>query len=244
MRFDLTSMVGVLALMWVASLGCGLAVERLLRLRLPNALLLPLGLCATIVVIFPGYVAGVGDPLAISLLAVVALAGLVSAREGLPRRLNPGWPGVAGVGAYLLFMAPVLAHGSWTWTGHERSRPAWNGRASTGEGSHEGQATQGADRHRLDVTSGGGSFAGPALQGAAAADAAALAFAHATPDPELLTVGEGVLEAVLPNDAATADLLRLARRCAPLREEQVGIDAHAVGVPLPATVVFRSQELE
>ena len=84
--------------MWAASLGCGLAVERVLGLRLPNALLLPLGLCASIVVIYPGYAAGVGDPLAIALLAAVAIAGLVFAREGLPRRLNPGWPGVAGAG--------------------------------------------------------------------------------------------------------------------------------------------------
>ena len=119
MRLDLTGIVGAFALMWIVSLGCGLAVERLLRLRLANALLLPLGLCVSIVLIFPGYVLGVADPLAIALLAAVSIAGLVIAREGLPRRLNPGWPGLAGLGAYLLFMLPVLAHGGWTWSGYD-----------------------------------------------------------------------------------------------------------------------------
>jgi len=118
-RFDLTSMLGMFVLMWAASLGCGLAVERVLGLRLPNALLPPLGLCASIVLIYPGYAAGVGDTLAIVLLAAVAIAGLVFAREGLPRRLNPGWPGVAALVVYALFMAPVFAYGHWTWSGYD-----------------------------------------------------------------------------------------------------------------------------
>ncbi len=119
MRFDLTGIVGAFALMWLVSLGCGLALERLLRIRVANALLLPLGLCVSIVLIFPGYVAGISDPLAIALLAVVSIAGLLFAREGLPRRVNPGWPGVAGLAAYVLFMLPVLAHGGWTWSGYD-----------------------------------------------------------------------------------------------------------------------------
>jgi hypothetical protein len=112
-------MVGILAVMWAVSLGCGLALERLLRIRMSNALLLPLGLCASLVVIFPGYVAGVGDPLAIALLTIVTLAGFAFARDGLTARLNPGWPGMAGIGTYVLYMLPVLAHGRWTWAGYD-----------------------------------------------------------------------------------------------------------------------------
>lgn len=108
------------ALLWLTALGCGLALERLIPgLRLDNALLLPLGLCVSIVLIFPGYVAGVGDPLAIALLAAATLAGLVFARGGLRARLNPGWPGVAGVAAYVLYMLPVIAYGHWTWSGYD-----------------------------------------------------------------------------------------------------------------------------
>jgi hypothetical protein len=115
----LIAVVGALAVMWLTSLGCGLALERLLKVRLSNALLLPLGLCVSIVVIFPGYVAGAGDGLAIALLVAVTLGGLVFAQGGLRVRLNPGWPGAAGLAAYVLYMLPVIAYGHWTWSGYD-----------------------------------------------------------------------------------------------------------------------------
>lgn len=113
------ALVGVLAVMWAVSLGCGLAVERVLGLRLENGLVLVLGLCASLVLIMPGYALGAGDALAIVLLAVVALAGLAFARDGLPARLNPGWAGVAGVATYVIYMLPVIATGHWTWSGYD-----------------------------------------------------------------------------------------------------------------------------
>ncbi len=119
MRYDVMAVVGVLAVMWAASLGCGLALERVLRLRLHNSLLLALGFCVALVLTFPGYVAGAGDALAIVLLAAVSLGGLVFARGGLRSRLNPGWPGAAGLGAYALYMLPVIAVGHWTWAGYD-----------------------------------------------------------------------------------------------------------------------------
>ena len=119
MRYDLMAVIGLLVVMWASCLGCGLALERVLRVRLPNALLLPLGLCVSLVLTFPGYVAGAGDALAISLLVAVALAGLAFARGGLRARLNPGWPGAAGLGVYVLYMLPVIAHGHWTWSGYD-----------------------------------------------------------------------------------------------------------------------------
>ena len=69
-----------------------------------------------------------------------------------------------------------------------------------------------------------------------AADAAALTLGEPAPDAELLAVLEGELEALLAHDAPAADLLGLARRGAPLGEEEVGIDAEAVGVVLPAVI--------
>jgi hypothetical protein len=115
----LIAVIGGLAVMWATGLGCGLALERVLGARLSNALLLPLGLCVSIVVIFPGYAAGAGDGLAIALLVVCALGGLVFAQGGLRTRLNPGWPGVAGAGVYVLYMLPVIAYGHWTWSGYD-----------------------------------------------------------------------------------------------------------------------------
>jgi hypothetical protein len=117
--YDLMAVIGAPLVMWAVCLGCGLALERLLRLRLENGLLLPLGLCVALVAIFPGYVAGAGDVLAVGLLAVIALAGLLFAKDGLRARLNPGWAGAAGLAAYVLYMLPVIAYGHWTWSGYD-----------------------------------------------------------------------------------------------------------------------------
>jgi hypothetical protein len=119
MRYDLMAVVGVFVVMWAIFLGCGLALERVLRLRLENALVIPLGLCAALVLISPVYAAGAGDVLAVVLLVAVTLAGLVFAKDGLRSRLNPGWAGAAGLGAYVLYMLPVIAYGHWTWSGYD-----------------------------------------------------------------------------------------------------------------------------
>jgi hypothetical protein len=113
------ALFGAPVALWVVCLGCGLAFERLLKLRLSNALLPPLGLCVAMALIYPGYAAGAGDALAIGLLAVVGLAGLVFAKDGLRARLNPGWPGVAGGAVYVLYMLPVIVYGHWTWVGYD-----------------------------------------------------------------------------------------------------------------------------
>lgn len=115
----LIAVIGTFAVMWLSSLGCGLALERLLGARLSNALVLVLGLCVSIAVIFPGYAAGAGDGLALALLVAITLSGLVFAQGGLRARLNPGWPGVAGVAVYVLYMLPVIAYGHWTWSGYD-----------------------------------------------------------------------------------------------------------------------------
>jgi hypothetical protein len=118
-RDDLMAVIGVLAVTWVSSLGCGLALERILGLRLRNALLLPAGLCVSLVLVMPGYTAGAGDGLAITLLALATVGGLIFARGGVLSRLNPGWPGLAGISVYVLYMLPVIAHGHWTWSGYD-----------------------------------------------------------------------------------------------------------------------------
>ena len=113
------AVVGAPVVIWLVCLGCGLALERVLRIRMSNALLLPLGLCVAFTLVYPGYAAGAGDALAIVLLVGVGLAGLVFAKDGLRARLNPGWAGAAGLGIYLLYMLPVIAYGHWTWSGYD-----------------------------------------------------------------------------------------------------------------------------
>ena len=112
------SMAGVAVAMWAASLGCGLALERLLRIRLANPLLLAIGLCAAIVVVYPGYAVGFGDGPSLVLLVAIAVAGFVVADGGILTRLNPGWPGAAGLATYLLFILPLIGAGHWTWSGY------------------------------------------------------------------------------------------------------------------------------
>lgn len=112
------ALLGAPVAMWVVCLGCGLALERALRVRLTNALVTALGLCVALALIYPGYAAGAGDALAIGLLVAVALAGFVFAKDGLRARLNPGWPGVAALAVYVLYMLPVIAYGHWTWVGY------------------------------------------------------------------------------------------------------------------------------
>ena len=70
-------------------------------------------------------------------------------------------------------------------------------------------------------------------QGPLPADAAPLPLGQPAPDAELLAVREGELEAVLPHHAAPTDLLGLPGGRSPLGEEQIGVDAQAVGLVLP-----------
>jgi hypothetical protein len=115
----LVAVIGTPILVWVVCLGCGLALERLLRVRLSNALLPPLGLCVAFVLIMPGYTAGAGDALAIALLAAATVAGFALAKGGLRARLNPGWAGAAALAVYVIYTLPVIAYGHWTWSGYD-----------------------------------------------------------------------------------------------------------------------------
>ena len=83
---------------------------------------------------------------------------------------------------------------------------------------------------------------GAAAHGASSTQTPTLTLGEPSPDPELLTVGQRVLETVLAHDAATADFLRFARGCTTLREEQIRIYSHAVGPRLPVAVLAAVQQ--
>lgn len=115
----LVAVIGTPVLVWLVCTGCGLALERLLRLRLSNALLAPIGLCVAFALIMPGYTAGAGDGLAIALLALAAVGGFAFAQGGLRARLNPGWAGAAALAVYVIYTLPVIVYGHWTWSGYD-----------------------------------------------------------------------------------------------------------------------------
>jgi hypothetical protein len=109
---------GLPVAMWLTALGVGLAIERIARVRLANALLLPLGVAGTIVLVYPVYALHGSYVPALVLLLAVAVLGLVFADGGLRSRLNPGLPGLAALGVFVLFMLPVLVSGHWLWMGY------------------------------------------------------------------------------------------------------------------------------
>ena len=85
---------------------------------------------------------------------------------------------------------------------------------------------------------GGAGRLGGTGDGTLAADAATLTLAEATPDAELLAVGQGVLKAVGANLAALAHGLGLLGGCTALGEEEIGVDTEAVRRSLPTVVFF------
>ena len=100
------------------SVGLALLAERVLRLELPNALLAPVGLALLISLVMPVYRLGGASGLVLAITLPCALVGFVLARKSLPARLNPGSAGLAALGAYALYMAPVVLTGHWTWPGY------------------------------------------------------------------------------------------------------------------------------
>src|SRR3954467_10404887 len=77
----------------------------------------------------------------------------------------------------------------------------------------------------------------PSPSAGAATPASTLALGQAAPDAEALVLGQRVLQALGPDLAAGADLLRLAGRAALLREEGLGVGLGAQRALLPALLV-------
>jgi hypothetical protein len=103
---------------WIIASGSGLLIERVAGVRFPDALVVPMGFCFAIVLALGAYETGIGDELAIPVVAICAAAGLVLARRQLRARLSAGWPLLAAIAAYVLFNGSVIATGHWTWTGY------------------------------------------------------------------------------------------------------------------------------
>jgi hypothetical protein len=100
--------------------GWGILVEKGAGAKLPNALVIPVGLVAVIVVagLFTAF-SGTAK-IAVPVCAVGAIAGLVwGAWERAWRRLEL-WPLLAALGVLLMYGAPVILSGHATWLGYLR----------------------------------------------------------------------------------------------------------------------------
>jgi hypothetical protein len=103
---------------YVVAAGIGLLAERVARTELPDALLAPVGTClAIVVVVFVLWVGGAGAAMG-GALVILAIAGLVVARDRAWSRLRPGWPAIAALAGFALYMGPVVLSGHWTWLGY------------------------------------------------------------------------------------------------------------------------------
>jgi hypothetical protein len=101
------------------SIGLGLLVERVLRIRIPVGVLVPVGLSAMVVLGMPGYQLGMGAWLSVVITLAAAVTGFVMQRGTLRARAREdAFALIAGGGVYLLYLAPVLLAGGWTWTGY------------------------------------------------------------------------------------------------------------------------------
>lgn len=105
------------ALLLALCLGLGLLAARVLRVRLPGALIPPLGLCLAIIVLMPLYGIGLHGLLPPFVVAAAAVAGLVVCREEIRATLDRQALTAAGV-VYAVYLAPVVLSGDWTWTGY------------------------------------------------------------------------------------------------------------------------------
>jgi hypothetical protein len=74
------------------------------------------------------------------------------------------------------------------------------------------------------------------LEGPGAAQTTTFALAHPAPNTELLAIVEGILQAVVADHAPPAHLFGLTGGRSTFWKEEVGVDAHAVGACLPASI--------
>ena len=115
---QLIALVGLPVALLLTTTGLGLLAERVVRARLPDALLAPLGFCVATSLLLAIHRLGGDLTVAAPVLVAGTIAGFALAGSALRSRINPGWPGLAGLAVYALYAAPVLLSGNWTWSGY------------------------------------------------------------------------------------------------------------------------------
>jgi hypothetical protein len=125
---------------YLLAAGLGLVAERVARLELPDALLAPVGACLALLIALGVIAVGGTGAIAGGALVVPALVGLVVGRKGLGARLAPGWPGIAALLVFALYMGPVVLSGHWTWLGYNFVNDTGNNFVLVDHLAHHGNA--------------------------------------------------------------------------------------------------------
>src|SRR4051812_12350053 len=95
----------------------GLLAERVARAELPNGALVGLGAWTTVLMVLPVFLLGLPASVAAVVTFVIVALGLWFGRRDLLRPVRTP-AAVAGLLVYLLYLAPVLLTGHWTWSGY------------------------------------------------------------------------------------------------------------------------------
>jgi hypothetical protein len=135
--------------------GLGLLAERAARVELPDALLAPTGACLAVPAVVIVLTLGGAGPAMGGALVVLALAGAVLTRDRRAARLAPGWPAVAALAAFFLYMGPVVLAGHWTWLGYNFVNDTGSNLAVTEHLAQYGKAVEpGLPSTRLEIVNG------------------------------------------------------------------------------------------
>jgi hypothetical protein len=110
------------------ALGLGLLLERLAGIRLPGALVLPVGFASLVVIAGFATLTGATAELATPLAVVLAVLGLALTTRRRNPTLDP-WALVCTVGVFAVFAAPVVLSGEATFAGYAKldDTAAWFG---------------------------------------------------------------------------------------------------------------------
>ncbi|MBE2317413.1 hypothetical protein DVA67_015630 [Solirubrobacter sp. CPCC 204708] len=95
----------------------GLLAERVARTELPDGVLVGLGAWILVLVVLPVFLLGLPGSVAAAVALVLVALGLWFGRRGWLRPVRTP-AALAGLLAYVLYLAPVLATGHWTWAGY------------------------------------------------------------------------------------------------------------------------------
>lgn len=101
----------------LVSLGCGLLLERIARVRLPGAVVPAAGLTVVVVATHFTTLSDKTAELSVPVVAGLALLGLALSPPWKRGRID-GWAAAAAVGTYAVFAAPVVLSGEATFAGY------------------------------------------------------------------------------------------------------------------------------
>jgi hypothetical protein len=135
----------------VLSVGCGLALERAASIEIPAPLLLPTGFALISVLNQFAILSDSTAELATPVVVAVAIVGIGLSTARRVRRID-GWALVAGVGAFVVFAAPIVLSGHATFAGYIKLDDTATYLAMLDRASHHGYDVAGLPPSTYEAT--------------------------------------------------------------------------------------------